>query len=280
VPGEDALSSNLRDFVLGSLDEPQRAAIEERLVTEPAVFDTLGVIEDELLEAFLDGRLSAADRAAFEAHFLLTQDRRERAAVTKLLIERATDEPFNAAPLPMKRRQRNVWRDMGVAALAASLVLTAGAAGWLALRAGELQRTVDSLRQQVLQQQVLQQQVLKQQALAAPMSQSPTFTLTPGQLRAGGVLTRVPIPDGVSTVRFLLPLRGIARPPYRAIFENADAEELWTAGNLRPGTGAPDSSIGVLVPAALLSRGDYQVRLTTSVRRAELVDTYSFRVTR
>jgi hypothetical protein len=60
----------LRRYVLGDLEEELRGELEELLITDPDAFEALGVIEDELIEEYLDETGSQAERRGFEQHFL------------------------------------------------------------------------------------------------------------------------------------------------------------------------------------------------------------------
>jgi anti-sigma factor RsiW len=60
----------LKAYVLGNLDEDLRVELEELLVTDPDAFEALGVIEDELVEEYLDGTGSPSERRSFEERYL------------------------------------------------------------------------------------------------------------------------------------------------------------------------------------------------------------------
>jgi hypothetical protein len=70
------LEATLRQYVLGELDEEARIELEERLVTEPDLFELLGPTEDELTEEYMENVLSATERTGFERHFLINEERR------------------------------------------------------------------------------------------------------------------------------------------------------------------------------------------------------------
>jgi hypothetical protein len=84
-----ALESTLRRYALGDLEEGPRLELEERLVTDPEAFEALGVVEQELTEEYLNDRLSAADRASFEDHFLIRPEGQRLLGFVRLLMNRA-----------------------------------------------------------------------------------------------------------------------------------------------------------------------------------------------
>ena len=84
----------LRNFLLGSLSEDERNAIEDRFLADEDFSAQLLVVEDELIEAYLKEQLSTSkERKAFERAFLAgSPRRRERVIAMKALIKAATAE--------------------------------------------------------------------------------------------------------------------------------------------------------------------------------------------
>ena len=117
----------------------------------------------------------------------------------------------------------------------------------------------------------------EQQGARAPMV---AFTLAAGLLRGGGSVLRVSVPKDVAVVQMRLELPGDDYPLYRAALLDANGDEIWTASKLRA-EGPRGSPAAVLwLPSGLLSRGDYQLKLSgVSVGgEREAVATYPFRV--
>src|SRR5215470_14317850 len=68
----------VRQYLLGQLQEPEQVAIEERLLTDDAYYQRLEMIEDELIDDYITGVLSEADRQAFSSHFLSAPERHKQ----------------------------------------------------------------------------------------------------------------------------------------------------------------------------------------------------------
>jgi len=68
----------VRQYLLGQLQEPEQIAIEERLLTDDAYCQRLEMIEDELIDDYITGVLSEADRQAFSSHFLSAPERHQQ----------------------------------------------------------------------------------------------------------------------------------------------------------------------------------------------------------
>lgn len=63
---------------MGQLTDGAREEIEEDLLTNAELFEELLVVEDELIDEYLGGKLDPEERASFETHFLATSERHEK----------------------------------------------------------------------------------------------------------------------------------------------------------------------------------------------------------
>jgi CHAT domain-containing protein/Tfp pilus assembly protein PilF len=72
------VQERLRRYLLGQLTDGAREEVEEDLLATAEVFEELLVIEDELVDQYLNESLEAADRTAFENHFLSTPERHDK----------------------------------------------------------------------------------------------------------------------------------------------------------------------------------------------------------
>ncbi|MDD1633238.1 MAG: hypothetical protein LUP91_13670 [Methylococcaceae bacterium] len=113
----------LRRYVLGDLDEGLRVELEELLLTDPEAFEALGVIEDELLEEYLEGAGAASERRRLEERFLTTPERRRRLSLVRALKERANpDQHPRVEALPARANavavQPAAWRPAWIETLA------------------------------------------------------------------------------------------------------------------------------------------------------------------
>src|SRR5437867_10404414 len=81
-------------YLLGELrDDEERARFEQRLLADEKLYEELLIAEDELMEAYLSGELSAGDKARFEEPFLASPRRRERVENLSALREVLTRRP-------------------------------------------------------------------------------------------------------------------------------------------------------------------------------------------
>lgn len=87
------IQDEIRKYLLGILSEEARRGVEERLMTEEAFLEELTLVEGELIDDYVDGRLDAEERAGFERHFLSTEERRAQLRFTRSLGRYATAAP-------------------------------------------------------------------------------------------------------------------------------------------------------------------------------------------
>jgi len=95
----------LRRYVLGDLDEGLRVELEELLLTDPDAFEALGVVEDELVEEYLDGTSPAPERRKLEERLLISPERRRRVRLVRALRDRANADQQPRAEAPPARAE-------------------------------------------------------------------------------------------------------------------------------------------------------------------------------
>ena len=122
----------MRRYLLGQLEEEELDRLERRLLAEDEAFAGLDAAQDDLIEDYLDGTLGAADRAAFEAHFLAAPAHAESLACARLVREgllRETAEvarPAAARPGRLQPGAVALW--LGAAAAAVLVAIWLGRA--------------------------------------------------------------------------------------------------------------------------------------------------------
>lgn len=70
----------IRRYLLGQLAEDELQRLEERLMADDDLFNAVLLAEDEMVEEYVQGELSASDQAGFEASFLSTSEGRHKVA--------------------------------------------------------------------------------------------------------------------------------------------------------------------------------------------------------
>lgn len=83
----------IRRFLLGELLPAEQSEVEERLFLESDYFHQLQAVEDELIDEYLYGDLSAGERERFENYFLSKSERHKDLAVAKALQKYVSKNP-------------------------------------------------------------------------------------------------------------------------------------------------------------------------------------------
>lgn len=153
------------NYLLGVLPEAELERFEQRYLEDETLFEELQEIEDELIDDYVGGALTAEQQAQFEQYFLRSPQRREKLEFARAMTERAaawkteneTTSSQSSIPalgdtaeldqtteatgkvLPFKAWARPVstWRQW--AAIAAAVLIAVGS-GMLWLRNRELRR--------------------------------------------------------------------------------------------------------------------------------------------
>ena len=92
------LEETIRAYLLGKLPQGEQEKLEEQLMTQDDTFTQLLIHEDELIDEYVSGSLSAQEREAFERHFLAAPERRQKLGFAQAL----TKYVEASAPVPEK----------------------------------------------------------------------------------------------------------------------------------------------------------------------------------
>ena len=248
----------LRRYLLGSLPPEEIAALEERLLTDTVFYDELLMVEDELIDQYLSGEQSGAERESFEAHFSLAPERQQKvrfARALKKYLSRIDElEPEDvviaeaslsgpASPVDPSKSKRSFLpflptNHILAYSLAATFVVVIGLVTWMAVNR------------------------LKNPGLGET-GQVLAVVLTPGLSRSldSGQIKKISIPPETQTLELQLELPKAEYASYRAEVLRSDQTIVATIEGLKPATTSAKASITVPVSASLIKREDYSVKL-------------------
>jgi hypothetical protein len=82
----DQSENLIRKYLLGELAEADQAALEQELLIDRGKFDRVWAIENELVDSYVRGEMSRADRKRFESHYLASPLHRERVAIAESFL--------------------------------------------------------------------------------------------------------------------------------------------------------------------------------------------------
>lgn len=263
------IQAEMRQFLLGTLSEDARRQAEERLMTEEVFMEELTLAEGELIDDYVGERLSAAERAEFERHFLSTEERRRQLRFTQSLSRYAnahapaaavaadvakpgaTREPSPRPAPTFGERLRAFWVGLSAparAGMALACVAVIVGAVWLT------------------------------RPTAHSPAAFPALTLAPGSGdRAAGVKppqARLPLGGGLRLI-LTLPADSGPAAAYRAelLPGTGQAEDVEVVGR-------DELTVTAVVNESRLARGSYAVRLYAvgADKTERMIDTYRFDV--
>jgi anti-sigma factor RsiW len=257
-------------YVLGQLESPELDEVEDRLVADEAFFEQVEAVEAEVCDDYVAGRLSAAERSAFDARLPADSRLQRRVAFARAL----------AASAPRGTRVATWWW-----AVAAALIVAAAGAMWFArdrtapppvTASGPTPAAAPSQSPSTPAPAAGQPRVTPVPPVIA------TITLFGPVVRDAAQVPVLTIPAGQGMVRVEVALQdGDVFPVYRAEITTQSGGPVFSADRLPPSTSASGRTVVTDVPADRLGNGTYQI--TVYGVRADLASrlvTYPFRVTR
>ncbi len=239
----------LRRYLLGWLEPEEQERLEKQLLIDDEYLEELSAAEDELIDSYVHGNLSAPERERFNQHFLAVSERRQRLSFAEALHRYVNGAPLaDVKPATVNGQRPLVWKRFIPASLhaqkpllglslAAALVIVFFGASWLIVRNVWLR---DQL----------------------PEGPTLAITLRPGLERDSGEIKRVTIATDISTVRLHLELSRDEYQSYRAVVQTDEGREVFSADELKPESLANERVVGLSFRARLLVRGDYQIKLS------------------
>lgn len=297
-------------FLLGNLPEPERAQVEDRVLSDNDFYQKLLITEDDLIDAYARGEMPATERALFEQRYLNSRQRSERLEFAKMLYNSVSSKADTSAPVPEPAQSVSWWRSLSgslfsgrrslgftmAAAVALLIVVLAGA--WLLIERARTRPAPEQAQTgqptpvppresppQIVEAEEpssnTQKETSQIPARETAKRTTPviaTFTLLPGTVRgeSGAQLT---LPAGTTEVRLQLGVEGEPYKKYLATLSTPEGRKVWS----RRVTDKPSMKSGHLTlsfPANLLKDGDYVLEIggTNADGKWESVADYSFRV--
>ena len=292
----------MRRYLLGTAPPEERAEVEHAYLSDPDQFEELNEAENDLIDAYVRGRLSAGDRKEFEKYYLSSQQRRERVQFAAALAEvsREAKQSKAVAEASFWDRLRSLFNEpalrwqwsLATAAVAAVLVIAglqvskerrlqlaqlhqpeARSTGETQTRTptnGEAPKTGESSNPEIAE--------LNRHELDGL-----TIQLSAGISRSAGSKLNVFAIPKAPWIIFRLVLDEDEHATYAAALETAEGKQIETIGGLKSQVVGGNSFVVLRVPSNLVPAGDYVITLRaagTTSDREEDIDTYTFRATK
>lgn len=177
----------IRRYLLGDISDEERQRVEQRMLTDGEYFTWVSVLEEGLVDEYVDEQLSAEEQKKFEYYFLsnpqgLEQVRLARGLKDYALKQRRLESAQSSADMPKSRQKRFSLFDYLRArvsvsryALAAAIIVALLAGTWMIASLRSLQNQIAQLRQQppgiTAREQELQQRLAEQQARSTKLEE-------------------------------------------------------------------------------------------------------------
>lgn len=94
---DPAREKQIREFLLGRLPVRQSEEIEEQLLESDELEELVRLVEDDIIDQYVDRDLDRRDRLAAEKYFLQPPTRRKKLAFANMLRERLRPKPVTQA---------------------------------------------------------------------------------------------------------------------------------------------------------------------------------------
>jgi hypothetical protein len=291
-------------YWLGDLPEAEKLRLEKECLADDQLSETLKEVENDLLDSYVCEELSEKQRAQFEQNYLDSSEKHEQVELARLLMNPGVRQSIAATAIPVREEAQPWWRasffQMGnpavrLATIAVGMAVTV-AVVLLMIQNHRLRMEVSRLEaeQTKLHEQIAE---LQRNANAPNTAGTPTgdgsggqkvtvsALLKPGLAREGGGAngnSPLIIPASASSVVLLLDLPSDRYPLYNTAVETVEGRIIYRVEGLSRKSARGGRVIEVPLPAQVLPRGDYIVRLfgVKSNRQSQAVDSYTVSVSR
>jgi hypothetical protein len=263
----------LEQYVLGMLPHEDAERLDEASIVDDEVAARLRVVETDLIDDYVRGKLAGEKLERFESYYLSSPRRRERVRLAASFV-RAVDRPLPIANVA--RLAARIARSPRVAAAMAAAALVVVVSGFSLFEFVRPPRNESAVA--TSGRAVADSRTQGLQPLAEPR---PLVTVElPPPLRAVAAMRAVVIPAGADHLRFELRLESDDFPEYRVALRNlATSQVLWRSDWGAASARADRASVFVVVPAALFGTERYSLDLAgrASGGRAEMIGSYTIR---
>ncbi|MBO0861766.1 MAG: hypothetical protein J2P21_25415 [Chloracidobacterium sp.] len=307
----------IRRYLLGELAEAKQTALEQELLIDRDKFDRAWAVENELVDSYVRGEMSRADRERFEGNYLASPLHRERVAIAESFltgIDQAPGETVEASgkePVVYWRRWFPLRLPLPVygVILVMALLLTFTMV-WSHIERVQLTGQIANLQngaqtERAFLKQREQEQASRNQEFEkeiadvgrrneqlkleleqlrrrrpAVASKVLSFLLTPAPVRGENSPPQPTYPLLAGNARFLMELNDHDHTNYQVIIQTVGGREILRRWTGKVTFGAHREFTTLLVKAGELTKGDFILILfgQTADGKSEEIDRYFFRI--
>jgi hypothetical protein len=264
--------SELREFLLRRMPSEQASRLEEAIVLEDTVAESLRAVEFDLIDDYAADRLSPADRADMERSVLTTAENRDTLRIALSLRREPSERAARRIPPASKRslaRSR-----VGLIGAAGSL-LAAGIVGAMLIPRGQ-NPAIPSPTPPSGTPPFSSAPALLSTSDAVP----PILTLVAETARGTSRL-RLHWPANLGSIRLQaeVPTAASSDATYRLQLSDADGETLFTSDTSPAKSAGPFRFVDVTVPTPALGPGPRRITLRSALEPPEAQPLFTWEVT-
>jgi hypothetical protein len=251
-PEENAI----RQYLLGTLEQSKLDEIEQNLLSSEEWSQTADVVEDEIIEQYLDDDLDDGDKRAVETHFLRPPEHQRKMRFAAMLRDRLRQGSANV-PKSLPRIQpfpapstRHFWTYGGYMAA----VVLAGLSSYLGVMQARSRNAQTTLQTELTQERE-HSASLEDKLRALQASSGNTLDLQPGIVRGSGIVPEVTLRPAPQRIRIELVLPYPSSALFHARLRH-NGSEVWSQTGLKA---LPSSSASTLVVEVPVESGKYDL---------------------
>lgn len=263
---EFVTDAEIRQFLLGRVDDSERQRIESLFMSDAEFNQRVIIAEDDLIEDYLENSLARTDRDKFLAQYGNMPEERRKLGITRAIKEYAVAEAMmSKAAISTNPKWRTFISTMrlpnprflipvaGILALAFVVALV-----WLVKFSGR--RAQENDRRVAIERQLAG--LNDPSSLREVPPQTYSLVLPPVSVRSVGPQTQLLSETDNQVVELqLLWIQKEQYPSYRAVLRRVGNTDQFTISNLHVEKNFGGSAVRLRLPASLLTRGLYQVSL-------------------
>src|SRR5262245_7437230 len=274
-------------YLLGSLTPEEEVRVEDRAFADPDYLVVLEATEADLIDAYVRGELSPAERRGFERRFLVSPQRRRKVAFARDLARVAAEVKASESGAGLRlsawhslARLVRGWNPALQFAVAVAVLICVAGPSWLVVentsmrsrvaaletQGRDLQEQAGELRQQLGEEQnragSLAAQLQQQAPTGTPTPSVASLVLLPGVSRAENRREQLVLNPSAQIAHIEIQLEARDNyPRFRAELRTLSGDEVLIRGNLSKSRRGAGYAVSFDTPASALNAGEYELAL-------------------
>jgi hypothetical protein len=303
-------------YLLGDMSIEEQIAMETGYFTDPESFNLLQAVEQDLIEGYINGKLSAAGRTKFERHFLSTPARREQVKFFQTLVkvipfetdQQVAEQPVRLAALDsIDLGRKSSWWESIIApfrgprlalgmSFAAAMLILAVAGTWIMVgnrgNDGQIASVNPTSSPEKVQAPNADQPEIpskevdsnreneEKPIIAKPKPVTASFVLNiPGlrDINKGSTAPQVwRIPDNTDFVQMAFNHKGDPYGNYRVSLKYISGKQAWRRSDIQASRVKSGTLLIVNMPAKRIEEGSYSLEISRDNVAGEWVMFHEF----